>query len=106
VTYEAVDTEDAGLWGIRVIVEREDADPESYLQTELKNDAYLLAADGSRVAPEGGMNSQDLGDGRIQFEFVFVDVPGKIEDYKLGIDVPGRIVRAPVRFAFREIKLP
>ncbi len=106
VTYEAADTEDAGLWGIRVIVEREDADPESYLQTELKNDAYLLAADGSRVPPEGGMNSQDLGDGRIQFEFVFVDVPGKIDDYKLGIDVPGRIVRAPIPFAFREIKLP
>ncbi len=106
VTYEGADTEDPGLWGVRVIVDREDADPESYLQTELKNEAYLLAGDGSRVPPEGGMNSQDLGDGRIQFEFVFVDVPGKIDDYKLGIDIPGRIVRSPVRFTFREIKLP
>ncbi len=106
VTYEAVDTEDAGLWGVRVIVEREDADPESYLQMELKNDAYLVAADGSRIPPEGGMNSQDLGDGRIQYEFVFVDVPSKIDDYKFGIDVPGRIVRAPLAFTFRDIELP
>jgi hypothetical protein len=106
VILDRVDTEQPGLWGVHLIVSRDDIDPESYLQTELRNEAFLVSAQGRKTPAEGGMNTQDLGDGRTECDFIFVDLPGKIEDYKLEVTVPGRIVRGAIPFSFGEIELP
>jgi hypothetical protein len=106
VRYLGLDTQDPGVWSVRVVVSREASNEESYLQAELRNDAFLLGSKGPPIPPEGGMNSQDLGDGRTEFEYLFVDLPGEPSEYRLRVDVPGRIVRTPISFLFRDIKLP
>jgi len=108
VTLREFDTSEEGVWAARFIVERKTAEreTESYLQTELKNELFLEASDGRRVIQDGGMNSQDLGEGRTEFEYLFVDVPGTPHDYKLILHIPAGLVRAPVNFEFTNIPLP
>lgn len=106
VIYRGFDAADPGTWAIQIIVTRDDDDPESHLLATVGNDVTLISPQGERFQADGGMNSQDLGDGQTEFEHIFVDLPGKIDDYKLEVRVPGRIVRATVPFTFRTIKLP
>ena len=108
VTLREFDTTDEGVWASRFIVERkmQGTETESYLRAEMKNELYLLAADGRRVLQDGGMNVQDLGDGRVEYEYLFVDVPGTVLDYKLVIEIPAGLVRAPVPFQFADVPLP
>lgn len=108
MTLREFDTTDEGVWAARFIVERkmQGTETESYLRAEMKNELYLLAADGRRVLQDGGMNVQDLGDGRVEYEYLFVDVPGTVLDYKLVIEIPAGLVRAPVPFQFADVPLP
>jgi hypothetical protein len=108
VTLREFDTSEEGVWAARFIVERKtvERETESYLQTELKNELFLEASDGRRVIQDGGMNSQELGDGRTEYEYLFVDVPGTPHDYKLIVHIPAGLVRAPIEFEFRDIPLP
>lgn len=108
LTLREFDTTEEGIWAARFIVERKTAEreTESYLQTELKNELFLEASDGRKVIQDGGMNSQDLGDGRTEYEYLFVDVPGTPHDYKLIVQIPAGLVRAPIEFEFKDVLLP
>ena len=108
VTLREFDTSEEGVWAARLIVERKTAEreTESHLQTEMKNELFLQASDGRRVIQDGGMNAQDLGDGRIEYEYLFVDVPGTVHDYKLVAEIPAGLVRASIPFEFTDVHLP
>jgi hypothetical protein len=108
VTLSTFDTSDEGVWRANVIIQRtgELQEPDSYLQSSLKNEIFLVTADGTRIPQNGGLSEQDLGDGRIETEYLFVDVGGSPTEYELLVVVPAGVVRVPVPFRFQQIPLP
>ena len=44
--------------------------------------------------------------GRLGFEYLFVDAPGKPEDYKFVYETPSRVITAPLEFTFKDVPLP
>lgn len=100
--------EDDGIWIARFTVRR-DADDmalDSYLRAMIKNDIHLEAKDGTKSTVNGGMNSREIGPGATQFEYIFVDQAGKLEDMRLVVRVPTGFVRAMVPMRFENIPLP
>ena len=54
---------------------------ESYRQGLFNNRIWLQKADGSRFEQNGGFNSTGSDGGKLGFEYLFVDAPGKPADY-------------------------
>jgi len=79
---------------------------ESFRQGLFNNQLWLQAADGSRVKLNGGFSTTGQGDGRLRFEYLFIDVPGKPGDYELVYEAPCRLVVLPLEFEFHDAPLP
>ncbi len=79
---------------------------ESFRQGLFNNQLWLQAADGSRVKLNGGFSTTGQGDGRLRFEYLFIDVPGKPGDYELVYEAPSRLVVLPLEFEFHDAPLP
>lgn len=107
-TLVSFDEEDEGMWVARFHVQRPPSAVflDSFQRSALALDVWATAPGGRRRSPSGGMNSKDLGQGAMQFEYFFVDLPGKIEDYTLEAAAPADLVRIDVPFAFERVPLP
>jgi hypothetical protein len=80
---------------------------ESYQQGLFNNRIYLQKADGSVYEQNGGFNQMGAGgDGRLAFEYIFVDVPGKPSDYQLVYETPSKVLTIPLEFEFKDVPLP
>ena len=104
------DTEvDELVWKVRLRVEVPGATGpafESYNQGMFNNRIWLQRSDGSRFEQNGGINSTAAGNGRVGFEYIFVDAPGKPADYALVYEAPGKVLTIPLEFEFKDVPLP
>jgi hypothetical protein len=100
------------IWKLRVTLNYPGEGPafESYRQGLFNNRLWLQARDGSRLEHTGvhGGGFSNLGSegGRLSFEYLFVDVPGKMSDYALVYETPSRVETIPVEFEFQDVPLP
>lgn len=79
---------------------------ESFRQGLFNNRIGLVNADGARVELNGGFSTVGAGEGRLRFEYLFLDVPGKPEDYRLVYEAASRLAVVPLEFEFRNVPLP
>jgi len=79
---------------------------ESFRQGLFNNRIWLRKGDGSRVELNGGFSTTGGGDGRLRFEYLFLDVPGKPDDYQLVYEAPSRLAVVPLEFEFHDVALP
>ena len=79
---------------------------ESYQQGLFNSQIWLQRADGSRFEHNGGFNFLNSGPGELAYEYLFVDVPGRPEDYDLVYEAPGKIVTIPIEFELTDVPLP
>jgi hypothetical protein len=107
VTLENVEI-DEQVWKVNVEVVYPDAGPafESYRQGLFNNRLWLQKADGSRFEHNGGFSNTSSDGGKLGFEYVFVDVPGKPADYQLVYETPAKVVTIPLAFKFKDVPLP
>jgi hypothetical protein len=107
VTLESSTVEEA-VWRVNVMVAYPGGGPafESYRQGLFNNRLWLQKADGSRFEHNGGFNNTGSDDGKLSFEYLFVDVPGKPADYGLVYETPSKVVTIPVEFEFKKVPLP
>jgi hypothetical protein len=103
------DTEvDEQTWKVHVELAYPGEGPafESYRQGLFNNRLWLQRSDGSRFEQNGGFNSSGSGGGKIGFEYLFVDAPGKPSDYQLVYETPSKVITIPLEFEFKDIPLP
>jgi hypothetical protein len=79
---------------------------ESYQQGLFNNRIWLQRSDGSRFEQNGGLNNTGSDGGKLGFEYLFVDAPGKPADYQLVYETPSRVITIPLEFEFKDIPLP
>ena len=99
---------DEQVWKVGVILGYPGKGPafESYRQGLFNNRLWLERADGSRFEHNGGFSESGGYDGRIGFEYLFVDAPGKPADYRFVYETPSRVVAVPLEFTFKDVPLP
>ena len=99
---------DEQTWKVGVMLEFPQEGPafDSYRQGLFNNRPWLQKADGSRFEHNGGMNDSGSAGGKMGFEFMFVDVPGKPSDYMFIYETPAKVVPIPLQFEFKDIPLP
>jgi hypothetical protein len=103
------DTEiDEQTWKVHVVMNYPGEGPafESYQQGLFNNRLWLQRADGSRFEHNGGMNNTGSDGGKLAFEYLFVDAPGKPSDYSLVYETPSKVITIPLEFEFKDIPLP
>lgn len=107
ITHESTEV-DENVWKIRLRLEMpgEGEAFESYQQGLFNNSLWLQRADGSRFEHNGGFSNYAYGPGRLGFEYLFVDPPGKPADYTLIYETPSRVVSIPLEFEFDDVPLP
>jgi hypothetical protein len=107
VTYEDMEV-DEQVWKIHVLVEYPGGGPafESYRQGLFNNRLWLQRADGSRFEHNGGFNNTASDMGKLGFEYLFVDVPGKPADYQFVYEAPSKVITIPLEFEFQDVPLP
>ena len=79
---------------------------ESYRQGLFNNRIWLQKADGSRFEHNGGFSNTSSDGGKLGFEYLFVDAPGKPADYQLVYETPSKVVTIPLEFEFKDVPLP
>jgi hypothetical protein len=79
---------------------------ESYRQGLFNNRIWLQRADGSRFEQNGGFNNTSADGGKLGFEYLFVDAPGKPSDYQLVYETPSKVITIPMEFEFKDVPLP
>ena len=79
---------------------------ESYRQGLFNNRIWLQKADGSRFEHNGGFSNTSADGGKLGFEYLFVDAPGKPVDYQLVYETPSKVVTIPLEFEFKNVPLP
>ncbi|SIO19915.1 hypothetical protein SAMN05444166_2950 [Singulisphaera sp. GP187] len=79
---------------------------ESYRQGLFNNRLWLQKADGSRFEHNGGFSNNAAEGGKIGFEYLFVDAPGKPADYQLVYETPSKVLTLPLEFEFKDVPLP
>lgn len=101
-------TSEDGVWSVPLSIQYlvSAGAVESHLQASMRNELFLEAADGTRFAQNGGMNSLPAEGPEFRAEYLFVDAPGKLTDYRLVVRVPSGLTQLPVRFAFKDLPLP
>ena len=67
---------------------------------------WLQKADGSRFEHNGGFSNTSSDGGKLGFEYLFVDAPGKPADYQLVYETPSKVVTIPLEFEFKNVPLP
>jgi len=107
VTLEDVEV-DEQAWKVHVELSMPGGGPafESYQQGLFNNLIWLQRSDGSRFAHNGGLNSTGASGGKLGFEYVFVDAPGKPSDYQLVYETPSKVITIPLEFEFKDVPLP
>jgi hypothetical protein len=109
VTVIYQDTEvDEQTWKVHVELSYPGGGPafESYQQGLFNNRVWLQRSDGSRFEQNGGFNNTGSDGGKLGFEYLFVDAPGKPADYQLVYETPSRVITIPLEFEFKDIPLP
>lgn len=104
----SVEVEDF-VWKVDLEVSYSDAGGEAfetYRQGLFNNRIWLQRADGSRFEQNGGFNQTGESGTTLRFQYLFVDAPGKPEDYQLVYETPTTIQSIPVEFHFKDIPLP
>ncbi|MGB2612679.1 MAG: hypothetical protein WBC80_27200, partial [Isosphaeraceae bacterium] len=79
---------------------------ESYRQGLFNNRIWLQRADGSRFEHNGGFSNTSSDGGKLGFEYLFVDAPGKPADYQLVYETPSKVVTIPLEFEYKNVPLP
>jgi hypothetical protein len=79
---------------------------ESYRQGLFNNRIWLQKPDGTRFEHNGGFNNSGASEGKIGFEYIFVDAPGKLADHMLVYESPAKVVPIPLEFEFKDVPLP
>jgi len=79
---------------------------ESYRQGLFNNRLWLQRADGSRFEHNGGFSNTSTDGGKLGFEYLFVDAPGKPSDYQLVYETPSKVITIPLEFEFKDVPLP
>jgi hypothetical protein len=107
VTLESTSIEEQ-VWKVNVMVAYPAGGPafESYRQGLFNNRIWLQKADGSRFEHNGGLNNTGSDEGKLSFEYLFVDVPGKLSDYGLVYETPSKVIPIPLEFEFKKVPLP
>jgi hypothetical protein len=99
---------DEQVWKVNFQIAYPDAGPafESYRQGLFNNRLWLQKADGSRFEHNGGFSNTGVDGGKLSFEYLFVDVPGKLSDYQFVYETPGKVTTIPVEVEFKNVPLP
>ena len=103
------DTEvDEQVWKVNVTLVYPGEGPafESYRQGLFNNRLWLQRADGSRFEHNGGFSNTGSDGGKLGFEYLFVDAPGKPADYQLIYETPSKVITIPLEFEFKDVPLP
>jgi hypothetical protein len=109
VTLTLEDTEiDEQVWKVNVTLSYPGEGPafESYRQGLFNNRLWLQRADGSRFEHNGGFSNTASDGGKLGFEYLFVDAPGKPADYQFVYESPSKVITIPLEFEFKDIPLP
>ena len=107
VTLESAEV-DEQTWKVALNIAYPEGGPafESYRQGLFNNRLWLQKADGSRFEHNGGYNNTGSDEGKISFEYMFVDAPGKLGDHMLVYESPAKVVPIPLEFEFKDVPLP
>jgi hypothetical protein len=107
VTLEDIE-EDEQVWKVNVTLVYPGEGPafESYRQGLFNNRLWLQRADGSRFEHNGGFSNTGSDGGKLGFEYLFVDAPGKPVDYQLIYETPSKVITIPLEFEFKDVVLP
>ncbi|HMB08770.1 MAG TPA: hypothetical protein VKP69_34205, partial [Isosphaeraceae bacterium] len=107
VTLEGTEV-DEQVWKVDVALEYPGEGPafESYRQGLFNNRLWLQKADGSRFEHNGGFSNTSNDGGKLGFEYLFVDAPGKLADYQLVYETPSKVLTIPLEFEFKDVPLP
>jgi hypothetical protein len=107
VTMESTTVEEQS-WRVTIQVAMPGGGPamESYQQGLFNNRIWLQKADGSRFEHNGGLNNTGSDGGKLGFEYLFVDVPGKLSDYGLVYEAPSKVITIPLEFEYKNVSLP
>ncbi|WP_435019403.1 hypothetical protein TA3x_001277 [Tundrisphaera sp. TA3] len=107
VTLESTEV-DEQVWKVALVIQYPEGGPEfeSYRQGLFNNRIWLQKPDGSRFMHNGGFNNTGADAGRISFEYLFVDAPGKPADYQLVYEAPSKVVSIPLEIEFKDVPLP
>ena len=99
---------DEQVWKVNVELAYPDGGPafESYRQGLFNNRIWLQKADGSRFEHNGGFSNTSSDGGKLGFEYLFVDAPGKPADYQLVYETPSKVITIPLEFEFKDVPLP
>ena len=103
------DTEiDEQVWKVNITLVYPGEGPafESYRQGLFNNRVWLQRADGSKFEHNGGFNNTGSDGGKLGFEYLFVDAPGKPADYQLFYETPSKVITIPLEFEFKDVILP
>ncbi len=107
LTLESTTVEE-NVWRVAVQLEMPGDGPafESYQQGLFNNRLWLQKADGSRFEHNGGFSTTSVAPGKLGFEYLFVDAPGKPGDYQFVYETPSRVLTLPLEFVFENVPLP
>ena len=96
VTLEGTEV-DEQVWKVNVVLAYPGGGPafESYRQGLFNNRLWLQKADGSRFEHNGGFSNTASDGGKLGFEYLFVDAPGKPADYRLVYETPSKVLDDP-----------
>ena len=107
VTLESTEV-DEQVWKVNVLAAYPEGGPafESYRQGLFNNRLWLQKADGSRFEHNGGFSNTASADGKLGFEYLFVDAPGRPSDYALVYETPSKVLTIPLEVEFKDVPLP
>lgn len=107
LTLESTTVEE-NVWRVAVVLEMPGEGPafESYQQGLFNNRLWLQKADGSRFEHNGGFSTTSVSPGKLGFEYLFVDAPGKPSDYAFVYETPSRVLTLPLEVVFENVPLP
>jgi hypothetical protein len=99
---------DEQVWKVHVSVSYPGEGPafESYRQGLFNNNLWLQKADGSRFIWNGGFSNTGSDGGKLGFEYLFVEAPGKPSDYQFIYETPSKVLTIPLEFEFKDVPLP
>jgi hypothetical protein len=99
---------DEQVWKVNVVLEYPGEGPafESYRQGLFNNRLWLQKPDGARFEHNGGFSNTASDQGKLGFEYLFVDVPGKPANYQLVYETPSKVLTIPLEFEFKDVPLP
>ena len=107
VTLESTQVDEA-VWKVDVVLAMPGSGPafESYQQGLFNNRIWLQKSDGTRFEHNGGFSNTAADAGKLGFEYLFVDAPGKPSDYGFVYETPSRVLTIPLEFEYKNVKLP